>query len=210
MDKEVRSIIEYYKVLDIKLSIDKLIKRLFISIGISLILLLLINPMAIRSCVRFACGILIFPVFFGFVFSSIVKIYEKNNNHLLESPQKIVITSIDDTVELLRKDMNIHNEVIKEISSDKNLFDTEVARYDCIRRLHYNIWFIQSELENDEFRRKQTTHKEVEEYLEKQTKIKDELLFIFNDNEEVQGMILEQYNRIRTKTLVWPKVVSKE
>ena len=72
------------------------------------------------------------------------------------------------------------------------------------------IWFMQSEIENDEFRRRETTQEENEEYLDYWFSMKEELLLVFVDDEELQDRVVEQYNRIRTKTLTWPKVVSNE
>ena len=117
---------------------------------------------------------------------------------------------IDELIEILHDDKKIHSEIMKKVASNMSLTRYEKTRYDGVRRFHYNMWFMQSEEENDEFRRKESTEAEVEQYLERQSKMKDELLYIFGDDEEVQGMILEQYNRVRTKTLVWPKVISKE
>ena len=158
------------------------------------------------------CIFMIIPVFIGLVVSTIVKIYEVTNKHILgtATSKQFKISSIDEIIELLRDDKKIHVEIMKMIASNRSLINLEKIRYKDIRRVHYIIWFMQSEEDNDEFRRKESTESEVEQYLEKQAKMKDELLYVFDDDDEVQEMIWEQYNRLRTKTLVWPKVISKK
>lgn len=210
MDKEVKSVIRYYKILDFKFATDYFIKKSFIIYGVLYFIRFLINPNDIRRYLFSYAFLMILPVFLGLIASTITKIYEITNKHILGASKQIKISSVDEIVELLRADKKIHFEVMKKLVGRESLVSAEKTRYDGIRRFHYVIWYMQAELENDEFRRRHTTEKEIEQYIEKQTKIKEELLFVFDDDEEVQDMILEQYNRIRTKTLVWPKVISKE
>ena len=210
MDKEARSIIRYFKLLKFKVITDDWVKHMFIVYGIISLARIICNPQNIKTQIMVYGVCMIIPVFIGFAVSSILKIYEFANKNIIYGPGLGNDLSIDEIIEVLHNDKKIHSEIIKNVASNRSMTEYEQVRYDGVRRFHYTLWFMQSEEENDEFRRKESTEIEVEQYLEKQSKMRDELLYVFGDDEEVQGMIWEQYNRVRTKTLVWPKVISKE
>ena len=209
MDKEAKCIIRYYKILTLKVEIEDWIKQLFILNGIILFVHFLFVGNIKRHILSY-CLIMLIPVFMGLIVSSVLKIYEFFNKNIIYGPGLEKNLTIDEIIEVLHIDKKIHSVIMKKVASNRSLTRYEKIRYDGVRRFHYSLWFMQSEEESDVFRRKESTEIEVEQYLEKQAKMKDELLYVFDDDEDVQEMILEQYNRVRTKTLVWPKVISKE